>query len=161
MSETTNRRDTMTLLYAAVGRMIAKVDADIAARADRKAPAEDQVMVIIIDGLENHSREQTRSTIFEMIEQRRRDGWVFVFLGANQDVYPEGERMAVPVGNRARLGGHQARIPGDVEGRVALDHSSPHEAAGPANGRRRRVLPEGPGQGTTPEVRRAKVCRSS
>jgi len=91
----------MTPLYDAVGRMIAKVDADIAARAERQAPAEDQVVVIITDGLENHSREQTRSTIFEMIEKRRRDGWVFVFLGANQDVYAEGERMAVSVGNRA------------------------------------------------------------
>ena len=91
----------MTPLYDAVGRMIAKVDADIAARAERQAPAEDQVVVIITDGRENHSREQTRASIFEMIEKRRRDGWVFVFLGANQDVYAEGERMAVPVGNRA------------------------------------------------------------
>lgn len=91
-----------TPLYDAVGRMIAKIDADIAARAAHGVPGEDQVVVIISDGLENSSREQTRGTIFEMIERRRRDGWVFVFLGANQDVYAEGERMAVPAGNRAQ-----------------------------------------------------------
>ena len=91
----------MTPLYDAVGRMIARIDADIAARAERKVPAEDQVVVIITDGQENHSREQTQSSVFEMIEQRRAQGWVFVFLGANQDVYAEGGRMAVSAGNRA------------------------------------------------------------
>lgn len=91
----------LTPLYDAVGRMIAKIDAEIAARAGRGAPAEDQVVVIITDGQENHSSEQTRSTIFEMIERRRRNGWVFVFLGANQDVYAEGEHMAVAPANRA------------------------------------------------------------
>ena len=91
-----------TPLYDAVGRMIAKIDADIASRAVQSAPDEDQVVVIITDGLENSSREQTRATIFEMIERRRRDGWVFVFLGANQDVYVAGEGMAVPVGNRVQ-----------------------------------------------------------
>ena len=93
------RPRAMTPLYDAVGRMIAKIDADIAARAENRAPSEDQVVVIITDGLENHSREQTRATIFDMIHRRRQDGWVFVFLGANQDVYAEGQRMAVPAGN--------------------------------------------------------------
>ena len=95
------RPRAMTPLYDAVGRMIAKVDADIAARAKCGAPAEDQVVVIITDGLENHSRVQTRHTIFEIIERRREDGWVFVFLGANQDVNAEGQRIAVSPGNRA------------------------------------------------------------
>jgi len=89
-----------TPLYDAIGRMIAKIDATIALRSELGAPAEDQVVVIITDGLENASREHTRDSVFELISERRKRGWVFVFLGANQDVYAEGEKMAVSVSNR-------------------------------------------------------------
>jgi len=88
-----------TPLYDAIGRMISHADAGIARRLELAIDGEDQVMVIITDGLENDSREQTRSTVFDLIEDRKKQGWVFVFIGANQDVYETGADLSVPVGN--------------------------------------------------------------
>jgi len=90
-----------TPLLDAVGRMILRVDNDIAARARQGLPAEDQVMVIITDGLENASREFTRDQVFAMTEERRQAGWAFVFLGADQDAYAEGTRVGVAGANTA------------------------------------------------------------
>jgi len=91
----------MTPLYDAIGRTIGRIDSRIARRKKRNLQPEDQVVVIVTDGLENASREHTRSTIFESIDGRRKERWVFVFLGANQDSYASGEAMAVAPGNRA------------------------------------------------------------
>ncbi len=90
-----------TPLYDAVGRMVGRIDARIAARGALGQPAEDQVVVIVTDGLENSSVEHTRDTVFELIAARREAGWVFVFLGANQDVYAAGGAMGVAPGNAA------------------------------------------------------------
>ena len=91
---------SLTPLYDAVGRMIGRIDSRIASRSEQDLPAEDQVVVIITDGLENSSREHTRDTVFTMIEERRKAGWAFVFLGANQDVYAAGEQIGVAPMNR-------------------------------------------------------------
>ena len=91
-----------TPLLDAVGRMILRVDADITSRAGKGLPAEDQVVVIVTDGLENASREFTRPGVFELIEQRRAAGWVFVFLGADQNAYEEGTGIGVADANAAR-----------------------------------------------------------
>jgi Mg-chelatase subunit ChlD len=88
-----------TPLFDAIGRMIAKIDADSAARTEVGAPEEDQVVLIVTDGLENASREHSRQMIFDLIEARRGRGWVFVFLGANQDAYAEGRTMAFSQAN--------------------------------------------------------------
>ena len=85
-----------TPLFDAIGRMIAKVDAEAAGSNDEG----DQVVAIITDGLENASSEFTREAIFKLIEERRTAGWAFVFLGANQDSYATGERMAFAPSNR-------------------------------------------------------------
>jgi len=90
-----------TPLLDAVGRMILRVDADITSRAGKGLPAEDQVVVIVTDALENASREFTRPGVFDLIEQRRQAGWVFVFLGADQDAYEEGTRIGVAGANAA------------------------------------------------------------
>jgi hypothetical protein len=81
--------------------MIAKVDADRAARSEVGAAEEDQVVLIVTDGLENASREYSRQMIFDLIDARRSRGWVFVFLGANQDAYAEGRTMAFSPTNSA------------------------------------------------------------
>jgi len=90
----------LTPLYDAVGQMIARIDTNIGERAGRGLPEEDQVVVIITDGLENHSRHFHRAEVFGLIEERRRAGWVFVFLGADQDVYAEGGRIGVAAQQR-------------------------------------------------------------
>jgi Mg-chelatase subunit ChlD len=91
-----------TPLYDAVGRMIVRIDKEIEQRAAGGLPGEDQLVLIITDGMENSSTRYTRAKVFQMISERREQGWVFVFLGADQDVYAEGDKVGVAVGNRVR-----------------------------------------------------------
>lgn len=85
----------LTPLYDAVGHMVGRIDDGIAERAQAGLPEEDQVVVIITDGLENHSGRFTRRDVFRLIEERRQAGWAFVFLGADQDAYAAGGDMGV------------------------------------------------------------------
>ena len=82
-----------TPLYDAIGTMIY--------RLDRRGEAEDVVVVIVTDGLENASREYASGQVHRLIEERKKSGWTFVFLGANQDAYASGERIAVAPGSAA------------------------------------------------------------
>jgi Mg-chelatase subunit ChlD len=91
-----------TPLYDAVGRMIARLDAEILERADAGEPIEDQIVVIVTDGYENASREFGGKMISELIEARRSRTWAFVFLGADEGTFEEGERMGVSQANTAR-----------------------------------------------------------
>ena len=91
-----------TPLYDAVGRMIAKIDAEIVERADAGKPIEDQVVVIVTDGYENASREFSGKMISELIEARKLRTWAFVFLGADDATFKEGEAMGVSSANTAQ-----------------------------------------------------------
>ncbi|MGW0658569.1 vWA domain-containing protein [Streptodolium elevatio] len=85
----------MTALLDAVGRTIAKVGEDLAALPDARRPGE-VVMVILTDGLENASSEYSLSRVREMItHQQDRYGWVFVFLGADQDAFAAAGGMGI------------------------------------------------------------------
>ena len=85
-----------------VGRMIAKVDAEILERADAAKPIEDQVVVIVTDGYENASREFSGKTLSDLIETRRSRAWAFVFLGADESTLEEGAAMGVSHANTAQ-----------------------------------------------------------
>ncbi|MEX1044316.1 MAG: vWA domain-containing protein, partial [Acidimicrobiia bacterium] len=90
----------LTPLLDAVGRMIARIDAGIAERSQLGLEEEDQVVLIITDGLENASKEYTLAAVKGLIEARRAAGWVFVFLGADQDSFAEGGRLGFSASNR-------------------------------------------------------------
>jgi Mg-chelatase subunit ChlD len=90
-----------TPLLDAVGRMIARVDQGILARADDGHPIEDQVILIVTDGLENASREFDLGTVASMVETRRRRGWVFTFLGVDEATFNEAASMRFAVANTA------------------------------------------------------------
>ena len=53
-------------------------------------------MVILTDGEENSSKNFDKSMIFDMIEDRKKQGWNFVFLGANQDAIKVAETFGIP-----------------------------------------------------------------
>ena len=91
-----------TPLYDAVGRMIAKIDAEIVERADAGKPIEDQVVVIVTDGYENASREFSGQMLTELIDARRGRAWAFVFLGADESTFEEGEAIGVSSANTAQ-----------------------------------------------------------
>ncbi len=54
------------------------------------APEGKTIVVIITDGGENCSHEWNRDSIFEMISERKKDGWEFLFLASNQDAIKTG-----------------------------------------------------------------------
>ena len=121
----------MTPLFDAVGRMIGRIDNQIAARIKTDDAAEDQIVVVVTDGLENASIEHTRSSVFKMVEHRREQGWVFVFLGADQDAYAEGTAMGVSGSNAVaweKSGAGVKKMWLDLEHSTTM-HRAKHEAA--------------------------------
>jgi uncharacterized protein YegL len=74
-----------TALLDAVGRTIDKIER--AQQHTSEAYRADNVLVVITtDGLENASREYTAAQVKQMIErQKSQCGWEFLFLGANID----------------------------------------------------------------------------
>lgn len=84
-----------TPLYDAVGAVIELADRREAWCRSHGRPAEQQTVLIYSDGLENASRRYDRSAIFKQISERQQQGWVFVFMGANQDSYETGLGMGI------------------------------------------------------------------
>ncbi len=52
-------------------------------------------VVILTDGQENSSHTYTKAHIKDLIEGRQRDGWTFVYLGANQDAFAEAGSIGI------------------------------------------------------------------
>ena len=59
------------------------------------------LFVIMTDGLENASKEFSQKDAFDLIEKKKKAGWTFLFLGANQDAYIAGGALGIAVGNTA------------------------------------------------------------
>lgn len=78
------RVDGCTALLDAVGTTIARVNNDQKAEPDGRP--DHTVFVITTDGYENASTRYTAEKVRKMIEKRKRkNGWEFIFLGANID----------------------------------------------------------------------------
>lgn len=78
----------LTALLDAVGRSIEKTC--------YSAPVYDEIVfVILTDGHENASREFTRESVKNLVEERKRDGWQFFFLGADLESMMEAEAIGI------------------------------------------------------------------
>jgi hypothetical protein len=55
--------------------------------------------VISTDGQENASTEHKRATIKALLDERQKQGWLVLYLGANQDAFAEGGFMGTQVAN--------------------------------------------------------------
>jgi hypothetical protein len=86
--ETYRPKDT-TPLYDAIGHSLE------AAKGDAPADAK-KLCVILTDGLENASKSYTRMQIFDLIKACEREGWRFLYLGADHDVWAAGESLGIP-----------------------------------------------------------------
>lgn len=81
----------LTPLYDAIGKAISDI------RAGSKGEA--QLVLIVTDGYENASQEYSRQAVRELIRNCENDGWVFSYVGANQDSYAEAGALGIPKGN--------------------------------------------------------------
>ena len=77
-----------TPLYDAMGRSINELRSCV--------KTGDIVLVTVItDGYENASREYNGKAIKSLVEEMRKEGWVFTYIGANQDVETVADSMAI------------------------------------------------------------------
>ena len=76
-----------TPLYDAIGHTIAEVE-------KRSAGLDRVALVILTDGEENSSREFNREDIRKLLtDKQEQDGWLVIYLGANQDAWAVGEKF--------------------------------------------------------------------
>ncbi len=77
-----------TPLYDAMGKSINQLR--------QMATADDVVLVTVItDGYENASREYNGKAIKALVEEMKGKGWVFTYIGANQDVEAVAASMSI------------------------------------------------------------------
>lgn len=77
-----------TALYDAIGESVTGLR--------RHVKATDKVLVTIItDGYENDSRKWNGEQVKQLVDELRAQGWVFTYIGANQDVEVEAQKMGV------------------------------------------------------------------
>src|SRR6516225_4941941 len=82
-------RDAMaTTILRAKARIESQVPEDL--RKDFRV-----LIVTMTDGLENASQQYTQAKLNELIAERQKAGWVFVYLGANQDAFAEGQNLGI------------------------------------------------------------------
>lgn len=84
----TFRPNGTTALFDAVGKTINDLNT-----------TNDVIFVIITDGHENASREYDKNKVFGLIEEKKKMGWNFLFLGANQDAIKAGASMGISASN--------------------------------------------------------------
>ncbi len=77
-----------TPLYDAMGR-------SLNALREYVAPADKVLVTIITDGMENSSLEYGGRAIKALVEKLKSEGWVFAYIGANQDVEAVASSMSI------------------------------------------------------------------
>jgi uncharacterized protein YegL len=92
-----------TPLFDAMGRTLNRAISREAQLVGAEQPAESIVFVTFTDGEENASREFTRGTVFNLVKGKEKDGWTFVYMGANQDAYSTGGDMGVSQMNNSNF----------------------------------------------------------
>jgi hypothetical protein len=55
-------------------------------------------IIILTDGQENASHTYTKAHLTDLITERQKDGWNFVYLGANQDAFAEAGSIGIAPG---------------------------------------------------------------
>jgi hypothetical protein len=83
----------LTPLYDAIGATINSLEAKV------KGKKQAVLVVIQTDGEENASKEFTREKIFTLIDDKKKLGWTFAFLGADQDAWQVSSQLGIAVGN--------------------------------------------------------------
>lgn len=83
-----------TAMWDAVGSTIQRIShlQDMESQEDK---SEKTLFIITTDGMENASTEYTGKQVRNLIESRKKDGWEFMFLGANIDAEDVAEDLGI------------------------------------------------------------------
>lgn len=84
-----------TNLYDAVGFRVKALEQRIASFPENTSC----LIVIMTDGFDNASVEYTSDNLKTLIGEKEKQGWTFVFLGANQDAWAVGQTFGMSKGN--------------------------------------------------------------
>lgn len=99
-----------TALLDAIGVSIKATRKRIKAMPEGEQPAT-VIFAIFTDGHENSSRKYTWAKIADKIKRRtQKDGWQFLFLGANQDAIATASRMNIDRANSANVAFDRAGV---------------------------------------------------
>lgn len=104
-----------TALLDAIGSTVKKIE-NVQKRLPEELKAESVIFVITTDGQENSSSEYTVKMVKKMIEEHQKQGWQFIFMGANMDAVAEAGRLGI---NK----NHAVSYRNDSEG-VALNYAA-------------------------------------
>lgn len=88
-----------TALLDAVGFTIRDIDL-IQKHVERP---DNTIVVIMTDGYENASRHYSYEMVAKLIDQKKEEGWEFIFLGANIDAAKEAGRMGINADRAAQF----------------------------------------------------------
>jgi uncharacterized protein YegL len=83
-----------TALYDAIALGINKIS-NVQRQTKAESQADKVIMVITTDGYENASRETSGKTLHKMIDKCKKDGWEFLFLGADIDAQAAAEEIGI------------------------------------------------------------------
>lgn len=95
LNENTFRPGLLTPLYDAIGKTIISSEKFLKENKEIRKT----LFVIMTDGEENCSLEFDRNRVFSMIKEKEKEGWTFVYIGANQDSWLVGESIGLSKGN--------------------------------------------------------------
>lgn len=109
----------MTALFDAIGTAIDETEQRLknppAGKPKRlialkgKKPKEDEttvIFLIVTDGGENASKTYTQAQIFDRISDLRKEGWDFIFVGANQDAIQSAKSIGIDAGQSLSYASH-------------------------------------------------------
>lgn len=92
-----------TALYDALGKSIVDLKARILKMKKKDRP-DKVVFIVITDGAENSSKEFVQEgAIKKMVEDCTKNGWEFIYTGANVDAFAEAGRMGFMMSNVANF----------------------------------------------------------
>lgn len=103
LSSTTFQPRGGTPLYDAIGHAIADATIRNEKLTAGGGAADEVLFIIFTDGQENQSREYDRPAIATLVSKREKAGWTFVYMGANQDAYAEGSKVAMRQANTSNF----------------------------------------------------------
>ena len=90
LTEETYQPGSLTPLYDAMGTTLSKFRHTLDATADHKV-----LVTIITDGQENASKEYSGKQIHQIVNELKVLGWVFTYIGANQNLEEVAKTIAV------------------------------------------------------------------